>query len=174
MAHRPAKAYIKPTANKASRNTAFVSSTMHWHRCLLISRIDKQACTQHVAAPKHLLPADAYKLRALLHHVLQVGYFDDPLPGAAHFLEHMVHMGSTPYPDDKEYKAFLAAHGGSSNASTGDNSMQDFPAHRYTPTSSGAWLHCDHHTPAIAGHIATKPDHSDTQQMLRVLQCQQQ
>lgn len=32
-----------------------------------------------------------------------------------------MHLGSELYPDDKEYKAFLAAHGGSSNASTGVN-----------------------------------------------------
>eukprot|EP00879_Flechtneria_rotunda_P024945 GHRR01026472.1.p1 GENE.GHRR01026472.1~~GHRR01026472.1.p1 ORF type:complete len:484 (+),score=112.71 GHRR01026472.1:146-1453(+) len=51
---------------------------------------------------------------------VQVGYFDDPqdLSGAAHFLEHMVHLGSKHFPDDKEYKHFLAQHGGSSNAST--------------------------------------------------------
>jgi hypothetical protein len=54
----------------------------------------------------------------LLAGCVQAGYFDDPLPGAAHFLEHMVHLGSRPFPDEKEYKAFLAAHGGSSNAST--------------------------------------------------------
>eukprot|EP00775_Hariotina_reticulata_P010378 gene10378-10536_t len=51
---------------------------------------------------------------------IQCGYFDDPadLPGAAHFLEHMVHLGSIKYPDEREYKQFLAQHGGSSNAST--------------------------------------------------------
>lgn len=50
---------------------------------------------------------------------VQAGYFDDPaLPGAAHFLEHMVHLGSGAFPDEREYKAFLAAHAGSSNAST--------------------------------------------------------
>lgn len=49
------------------------------------------------------------------------GYFDDPatLPGLAHFLEHAVHLGSTKYPGSKSYKAFLAQHGGTSNASTG-------------------------------------------------------
>lgn len=53
---------------------------------------------------------------------VQVGYFDDPshLPGAAHFLEHMVHLGSVRYPDEREYKSFLAQHGGSSNASTSE------------------------------------------------------
>jgi insulysin len=51
---------------------------------------------------------------------VQAGYFDDALPGAAHFLEHMVHLGSEAFPDEREYKAFLAAHAGSSNASTSE------------------------------------------------------
>jgi secreted Zn-dependent insulinase-like peptidase len=49
-------------------------------------------------------------------------YFDDPesVPGLAHFLEHAVHLGSSKYPDDRDYKAFLAEHGGASNASTSE------------------------------------------------------
>ncbi|KAI8465691.1 MAG: hypothetical protein J3K34DRAFT_395999 [Monoraphidium minutum] len=49
-----------------------------------------------------------------------VGYFDDPpaVPGLAHFLEHAVHLGSGPFPDEREYKQYLAQHGGGSNAST--------------------------------------------------------
>ncbi|GBF97149.1 insulin-degrading-like metalloprotease [Raphidocelis subcapitata] len=51
---------------------------------------------------------------------VQCGYFDDPpaLPGLAHFLEHAVHLGSRRFPDEREYKQFLAQHGGGSNAST--------------------------------------------------------
>ncbi len=52
---------------------------------------------------------------------VQVGYMHDPpeVPGLAHFLEHAVHLGSALHPDEGEYKAFLAKHGGASNASTG-------------------------------------------------------
>jgi secreted Zn-dependent insulinase-like peptidase len=32
----------------------------------------------------------------------------------------MVHLGSAQFPDEKEYKAFLAQHGGTSNASTSE------------------------------------------------------
>eukprot|EP00899_Mesostigma_viride_P015858 jgi/Mesvir1/24273/Mv10973-RA.1 len=51
---------------------------------------------------------------------VNVGYFADPeeLQGLAHFLEHMVHLGTDKYPDETAYKAFLAQHSGSSNAST--------------------------------------------------------
>ena len=37
-----------------------------------------------------------------------------PLAGLAHFLEHMLFMGSDKYPDENEYSAFLAQHGGGS------------------------------------------------------------
>ncbi|XP_006005060.1 nardilysin [Latimeria chalumnae] len=49
-----------------------------------------------------------------------VGSFSDSddLPGLAHFLEHMVFMGSEKYPDENGFDAFLKKHGGSDNAST--------------------------------------------------------
>uniref|UniRef100_A0A8C6XAM1 Nardilysin n=1 Tax=Naja naja TaxID=35670 RepID=A0A8C6XAM1_NAJNA len=42
----------------------------------------------------------------------------DDLPGLAHFLEHMVFMGSQKYPDENGFDTFLKKHGGSDNAST--------------------------------------------------------
>ena len=51
---------------------------------------------------------------------MHVGHLSDPdgLPGLAHFTEHMSFLGTTKYPTEGEYAAFLAAHGGSSNAYT--------------------------------------------------------
>ncbi|XP_076013801.1 nardilysin-like [Genypterus blacodes] len=48
------------------------------------------------------------------------GSFSDPsdLPGLAHFLEHMVFMGSEKYPSENGFDVFLKKHGGNDNAST--------------------------------------------------------
>ncbi|BFG33740.1 hypothetical protein CerSpe_200140 [Prunus speciosa] len=49
-----------------------------------------------------------------------IGSFSDPFEaqGLAHFLEHMLFMGSTEFPDENEYDSYLSKHGGSSNAYT--------------------------------------------------------
>ncbi|OQR96462.1 insulin-degrading-like enzyme, metalloprotease family M16A [Achlya hypogyna] len=51
---------------------------------------------------------------------VHVGHQSDPddLLGLAHFLEHMLFMGTEKYPDENSYSQFLSAHGGSSNAYT--------------------------------------------------------
>ncbi|KAG6592705.1 nardilysin-like protein [Phytophthora cinnamomi] len=51
---------------------------------------------------------------------VNVGSLADPegLPGLAHYLEHMVFMGSAKYPAEDAFEAFLSAHGGSSNGAT--------------------------------------------------------
>ena len=53
-----------------------------------------------------------------------VGQFSDPQDrqGLAHFLEHMLFLGTDKYPDAGEYGNYLSAHGGYSNAFT---SLQD-------------------------------------------------
>jgi insulysin len=49
-----------------------------------------------------------------------VGASADPreLSGLAHFAEHMCFLGSEEYPKENEFKSYLSAHGGRSNAST--------------------------------------------------------
>ena len=43
-----------------------------------------------------------------------MGSFSDPdkLQGLAHFLEHMVFMGSSKYPDENSYDEFIQKNGG--------------------------------------------------------------
>ncbi|KAI4348123.1 hypothetical protein L6164_008882 [Bauhinia variegata] len=49
-----------------------------------------------------------------------IGSFSDPFEaqGLAHFLEHMLFMGSDEFSDENEYDSYLSKHGGSSNAYT--------------------------------------------------------
>ncbi|CAH0554760.1 unnamed protein product [Brassicogethes aeneus] len=49
-----------------------------------------------------------------------VGSFYDPneVPGMAHFLEHMVFMGSEKFPKENDFDSFIQKSGGSDNAST--------------------------------------------------------
>lgn len=51
---------------------------------------------------------------------VNVGHFDDPSDrqGLAHFLEHMLFLGTEKFPDGSEYQQFIAKHGGSNNAWT--------------------------------------------------------
>ncbi|KAG0266792.1 Insulinase (Peptidase M16) [Mortierella polycephala] len=60
---------------------------------------------------------------------VHVGHLSDPknLQGLAHFLEHLLFMGTEKYPKENEYSEFLANHSGSSNAFTGlDNTNYYF------------------------------------------------
>ena len=63
--------------------------------------------------------ADSEKSAAAL--TVNVGHFDDPLPreGLAHFLEHMLFLGSANYAEAGDFQQFISEHGGSHNAWTG-------------------------------------------------------
>jgi len=62
---------------------------------------------------------DAQKSAASL--AVNVGHFNDPKQreGLAHFLEHMLFLGTDSYPVPGEYQSFINRHGGSNNAWTG-------------------------------------------------------
>lgn len=51
---------------------------------------------------------------------VQAGSWQDPkeYPGIAHFLEHMLFLGTKKYPNESEYASFVSAHDGSTNAFT--------------------------------------------------------
>ncbi|KJY83064.1 peptidase M16 [Vibrio galatheae] len=71
-------------------------------------------------------------VRALLIHdqsaqksavalAVNVGHFDDPQDreGLAHYLEHMLFLGTEKYPKVGEFQSYISQHGGSNNAWTG-------------------------------------------------------
>lgn len=68
-----------------------------------------------------LLVEDLQSTEAAASLVVGVGHFNDPIarPGMAHFLEHMLFLGTDKYPEAGEFSAFINQHGGSNNAWTG-------------------------------------------------------
>ncbi len=60
---------------------------------------------------------------------VQAGSWEDPeaYPGLAHFLEHMLFLGTEKYPIESDYDRFIRAHGGLSNAyTTSDHTLYLF------------------------------------------------
>lgn len=62
---------------------------------------------------------DAQKSAAAL--AVNVGHFDDPIhrEGLAHYLEHMLFLGTEKFPQIGEFQSFISQHGGKNNAWTG-------------------------------------------------------
>lgn len=89
---------------------------------LEISALDERryACITLDNGLQVLLVSDPKTEKASAAMDVHVGHQSDPeeLPGLAHFLEHMLFLGTTKYPDENSYKQFLSAHSGRSNAST--------------------------------------------------------
>ena len=56
------------------------------------------------------------------------GNLNDPeeVQGLAHFCEHMLFLGTAKYPKENTYNNFITTHGGSKNASTGEDYTQYF------------------------------------------------
>lgn len=67
-----------------------------------------------------VLVSDAASDKSAAALSVGVGSFDNPVerPGLAHFLEHMLFLGTEKYPAAAEYQAFISSHGGSHNAYT--------------------------------------------------------
>jgi protease-3 len=68
-----------------------------------------------------LLVQDDRASKAAAALALPVGSLDDPdsQPGLAHYLEHMLFLGSESYPGPEEYQSFITRNGGQTNAATG-------------------------------------------------------
>lgn len=69
---------------------------------------------------KVILVSDNEADKAAASLAVNVGSGDDPKgrQGLAHFLEHMLFLGTDPFPDTGEYQEFINKHGGSNNAFT--------------------------------------------------------
>ena len=71
-------------------------------------------------AMKVLLVSDPSADKAGVSLDVNVGSGSDPdgWPGLAHFLEHMLFLGTRKYPESGEYQAYITTHGGTTNAYT--------------------------------------------------------
>eukprot|EP00512_Aurantiochytrium_limacinum_P014203 CAMPEP_0171572964 /NCGR_PEP_ID=MMETSP0961-20121227/4470_1 /TAXON_ID=87120 /ORGANISM="Aurantiochytrium limacinum, Strain ATCCMYA-1381" /LENGTH=1056 /DNA_ID=CAMNT_0012127979 /DNA_START=31 /DNA_END=3198 /DNA_ORIENTATION=- len=67
-----------------------------------------------------LLVSDSKTEKAGAAIDVNVGHFSDPeeIPGLAHFLEHMLFLGTEKFPDENSYSSYLSENGGRSNAYT--------------------------------------------------------
>ena len=67
---------------------------------------------------KAILVSDETMKNSVVSVSVKVGSFSDPFetPGLAHFLEHMLFLGSKKYPAPDEYMSYLAKNGGFANA----------------------------------------------------------
>ncbi|WP_112480592.1 insulinase family protein [Vibrio variabilis] len=68
-----------------------------------------------------LLVKDEHAQKSAAALAVNVGHFDDPddREGLAHYLEHMLFLGTEKYPKVGEFQSFISQHGGSNNAWTG-------------------------------------------------------
>ncbi|REG84211.1 insulinase family protein [Marinomonas pollencensis] len=75
-----------------------------------------------------ILVNDPHAERFAASMAVNVGSYQDPKnqQGLAHFLEHMLLLGSKKYPEAGSYQSFISRHGGSYNAYTSINSTNFF------------------------------------------------
>ena len=67
-----------------------------------------------------ILISDNSTKKSIISISVNTGYYNDPvnLPGMAHYLEHMLFLGTEENPDPSEFRTFISENAGSSNAYT--------------------------------------------------------
>jgi insulysin len=78
------------------------------------------------------LISDPFVKQSAAAVVVETGLWDDPkeYPGMAHFVEHLLFMGTKTYPKESEYTQFIEDHGGVKNAfTTTDKTVYAFSVH---------------------------------------------
>lgn len=86
---------------------------------------------RHITLPnglRVLLINDLQAPRSAAALTVNVGHFSDPIDrqGLAHFLEHMLFLGTEKYPKADEFQSFISCHGGNNNAWTGTENTTFF------------------------------------------------
>lgn len=79
-----------------------------------------------------LLISDPLVATTSVAMIVNVGYLQDTLNGMAHFLEHMLFMGTKSHPKEHYFNEFILKHGGSTNAFTAhDNTCYYYSIQQY-------------------------------------------
>jgi len=68
-----------------------------------------------------ILINDPLTTTSYVNMMVKVGSFNDTISGIAHFLEHMLFMGSKAYPDENYFSALISQYNGTYNAYTDSN-----------------------------------------------------
>ncbi len=113
-----------------------------------------------------LLISDPYATESTAAVSVEAGAWDDPkeFPGMAHFVEHLLFLGTKAYPKEEEFRRYIQERGGECNASTTrDRSVYGFSVHSgsffesldrfshffidplFTPSSIEREIHAVHH-----------------------------
>ena len=93
--------------------------------------VNDQREYRHIKLPNNLdvlLISDPNADKAAASLDVYLGSYQNPKDraGLAHFLEHMLFLGTAQYPDPGEYQAFISEHGGSHNAYTSTENTNYF------------------------------------------------
>lgn len=123
-----------------------------------------------------LLIEDMLASRAACAVSVACGHFDDPKqrPGLTHLLEHLLFLGTEPYPRAGSYHKFIESHGGHHNAWTGteqscyfleidndafDDALAQFGPFFYAPLLEAEWVERERQT-IDAEFLAKRRDES--------------
>jgi insulysin len=107
-----------------SCSAGYFNSSSSLHSESVVKSPNDQRQYRRVTLPNNLdvlLISDPTTDKAAAALDLHVGSYQNPIErqGLAHFLEHMLFLGTKQYPDPGAYQAFIKEHGGIHNASTG-------------------------------------------------------
>ena len=110
------------TENRMEHDETLVTSTTSTTTTILKPPLDDRDY-RALTLPNDLrvlLASDPSSRQAAAAMNVHVGAMSDPvtIPGLAHFTEHMLFLGTKPFPQEDSFERFLATNGGSSNAYT--------------------------------------------------------
>ncbi|CAO1412986.1 unnamed protein product [Diamesa tonsa] len=113
---------LKTIANFSSLSLSATACTLSRYENIIKSEQDPREYRGLVLSNgmKVMLISDSTTDKSAACLSVEVGHMSDrsDIPGLAHFLEHMLFLGTEKYPNENAYSSFLSENGGTSNAAT--------------------------------------------------------